>query len=157
MTERLKVRLDSCQDCAIEHQWKCSTGLPTSHELFPKAAKHLPVCHPWHPANAAHDPSTHNRTGLFCIFVYGTTVFSEPLAKKPQGRLIVKNIHLVLCGLLEWGPSSPDKPRTRNDSRLFFTARLRYALPCFTLASPKEPPLDYRPDYALFENRLSLP
>ena len=83
-------------------------------------------------------------------------LLANHLPNSPRGRLIVKNIHLVLCGTLERGRSSPNRPKNRNDSRLFLTARLRYGLPPFTLAVGKEPPLDYRPDYALFENRLSF-
>ena len=150
--------LKSYRDCVPEYNKEMLTRFATSHGLFPKAAIHLSVCYPWHSANAAHDRTTHNRPGLFCFSSTELRFLANHLLKKPQGRLIVKNIHLVLCGTLEWKNAcrSLNRPKNRNDSRLFLTARLRYALPCFTLAVGKEPPLDYRPDYALFENRLSF-
>jgi hypothetical protein len=106
---------------------------------------------------------------FFCTFILslthsasnttGKNFRSAPYAHwrrlETAGRLIVKTIHFVLCGPLEWGKSSfPVKPKFRNDSRLFLTARLRYRLPPLTLAVGTPPPLDYRPICAQFEIRL---
>ena len=87
--------------CARVQTRKCSPALRFRTNGFQRRRLHLAVCHPWHPANAAHDQRLTTDPAYFAFSSTELRFLANYLLKKPQGRLIVKNIHFVLCEPLE--------------------------------------------------------